>query len=170
MGDPVQWSLFSLLYRELDLLEYIGNSKVLSVQAVISDQKAGNVMVRLENQALCSIEVSTQMPVGSSLIERHEIIARRGVTSDLVVDTQIPQSSVYCYTSQGETHFTDVDNELFGLDNLQIEHVRSAFRVLEKPDLAENLRQQHLRLCTLIDMVFESNNMHQRIFSKGGQI
>jgi hypothetical protein len=163
MGSKDKWSLFSLLYREMDLFEFIGNGKIISVQAVISDDQVGNVILRLDNNALCSIEVGIQMPTGTSLIERHEIIAQRGVTSDLVVDTQIPQSSIYSFTEKGETRYTDVDNELFGLDDLQVDHIRSAFQVLKNPDLSEQLKQQHKRLCTLIQMVFESNSKRERI-------
>lgn len=164
LGDKDKSSLFSLLYREMDLLEYIGNSKILSVQAVISDDQVANVILRLENNSLGSIEVSSQMPSGSQMVERHEIIARRGVTSDLVVDTQIPQSSIYTFTNQGENRYTDVDNELFGLEDSKIDHVRSAFQVLKNPDLQEKWRQQHHHLCTLVKMVFDSNNNHKRIF------
>lgn len=163
MGSKDKWSLFSLLYREMDLLEFIGNGKIISVKAVISNDQAGSVILRLDNNALCSIEVGIQMPTDTPLIERHEIIARRGVTSDLVVDTQIPQSSVYSYTKKGETKYMDVDNELFGLDDLQVDHVRSAFQILKHTDLSEQLKQQHTHLCTLIQRVFESNSKLERI-------
>jgi hypothetical protein len=163
MGSKDKWSLFSLLYREMDLFEFIGNGKIISVQAVISDDFVGNVILRLDNNAICSIEVGIQMPINSPLVERHEIIAQRGVTSDLVVDTQIPQSSIYCYTKKGENHFTDVDNELFGMDDLQVDHIRSSFHLLKNPDLSEQWKQQHYHLCTLIELVFKSNSKRERI-------
>ena len=69
-------------------------------------------------------------------MDRHEIIARRGVASDRTVDTQVPQSSIYEWTAGGLATFTDVDTELFGLPNDQIWAVRAAFTVLMKPELA----------------------------------
>jgi hypothetical protein len=163
MGSKDKWTLAALLYREMDLFEFIGNGKISSIQAVISDDQVGNVILRLDNNALCSIEVGVQMPADSPLVERHEIIAQRGVTSDLVVDTQIPQSSIYSFTEKGERRFTDVDNELFGMDDLQVDHIRSAFHLLKNPDLLAQWKQQHIHLCTLIEVVFESNSKRKRI-------
>jgi hypothetical protein len=166
MGSKDKWSLFSLLYREMDLFEFIGNGKIVSVQAVISDPEVGNVILRLDNNTLCSIEISIQMPADTPMIDRHEVIARRGVTSDLVVDTQVPQSSIYSYTKKGEKRYTDVDMELYGFDELQIDHIRSSFQVLKSPKLIGQLQQQHKHLVTLTQMVFESNNKCEKIILK----
>ncbi len=163
MGSKNKWSLFSLLYREMDLFEFIGNGKIISVQSVISDDQVGNVILLLDNDALCSIEAGIQMPPDTPLIERHEIIAQRGVASDLVVDTNVPQSSIYCYTNKGEFRYTDVDMELYGFDDMQIDHIRSAFLVLKSPGLSEQWKQQHKHLVTLVRMVFESNSKRERI-------
>jgi len=150
IGNKEKWSLFSLLYREMDLFEFIGNGKIISVQGVISGNEAGNLILRLDNNALCSIEVSTQLPSGMPMIDRHEIIARRGVASDVVVDTQIPQSSIYSYTQQGEKRYTDVDMELYGFDDTRIDHIRSAFQVLKQPQLIKEWQSQHKRLVNFI--------------------
>jgi hypothetical protein len=163
MGSKDTWSLSSLLYREMDLFEFIGSGKIISVQAVISDNEISNVILRLDNNALCSIEVSIQMPSDAPLIDRHEIIARRGVTSDLVVDTQVPQSSIYFYNQKGEKRYTDVDMELYGFDDLQIDHIRSAFQIFKNPGLSEQWKQQHKHLVTLVQMVFKSDSKRERI-------
>jgi len=170
MGSKDNWSLSSLLYREMDLCEFIGNGKIISVQAVISDDQVGNVILQLDNNTLCSIEVGIQMPSGTPLLERHEIIAQRGVTSDLVVDTQIPQSSIYCYSKNGESQYTDVDMELFGFDDFDIDQIRSAFQVIKNSDLSKEWKKQHNHLCTLIQMVFESNSKRERITLNSGGI
>lgn len=166
MGSKDKWSLFSLLYREMDLFEFIGNGKIISVQAVISDEEVSNVILRLDNKALCSIEVGIQMPPDTPMVDRHEIIAQRGVTSDLVVDTQIPQSSIYSYTNKGRTQYTDVDMELYGFDETQIDHIRSAFQIFKTPGLTEQWQHQHQHLATLVQMVKESNSKRERIILK----
>ena len=166
MGSKDKWSLKSLLYREMDLFEFIGNGKIISVQAVISDDEVGNVILRLDNNALCSIEVGVQMPPDTPMVDRHEIIAQRGVTSDMVVDTQIPQSSIYSYTNKGRTQYTDVDMELYGFDETQIDRIRSAFQIFKNPGLTEQWQKQHEHLVTLIQMVFESNSKRERIILK----
>jgi hypothetical protein len=137
----------------MDLFEFIGNGKIVSLHAVLSGNQAGNVILHLDNNVLCSIEVSTQLPAGMPMIDRHEIIARRGVASDVAVDTQIPQSSVYSYTKQGEKRYTDVDMELYGFDDSQIDHIRSAFQVLKHPDLIRTWQSQHKRLVNFIQYI-----------------
>lgn len=166
IGSKNKWSLNSLLYREMDLLEFIGNGNIVSVQAVITDDEVSNVILRLDNNALCSIEVGIQMPPETPLIDRHEIIARRGVTSDIVVDTQIPQSSIYSFTKKEKAQYTDVDMELYGFDDLQIDHIRSAFQVFKNTGLTEQWQQQHKHLVNLVQMVFESNKKRERIIIK----
>lgn len=150
IGSREKWSLFSLFYREMDLFEFIGNGRIVSVQAVVSGDQAGNALLRLDNDAICSVEVSSQLPSGMPMIDRHEIIARRGVASDVVVDAQIPQNSIYSYTQQGEKRYTDTDMELYGFDDLQTDHIRSAFQVLKQPEFQHNWQSQHKHLVTLI--------------------
>ena len=105
MGCPDKWSLYSLVYRELDIVEFIGNARIVSVNAVFAGEEAGNIILKLDNGALCSIEVGIQMPQGSKLLDRHEIIARRGVASDRVVDSQVPLSSIYSFTGEEKTFY-----------------------------------------------------------------
>ena len=163
MGNKDEWDWPWLLYREMDLCEFIGDGKIISMQAVISDNHAGNVILRLDNDILCSIEISTQMPSGTDLVDRHEIIAQRGVASDLVVDTMIPQNSIYTYTEKGEQRYRDVDEELFGFDESQIDHIRSAFQVLKQPELAQEWQAQHKRLVSFSNSVFVSDKEQRKI-------
>jgi len=163
MGSKDKWTLASLFYRELDLFEFIGNSRVTALNAVITDNEAGNAIATLESGAICSIEVSTQVPSGTTMVDRHEIVAGRGVASDQPVDTQVPMSSIYCYTKNGENRFTDTDFELYDLDDLQIDQVRSAFQVLKNPDVGKQWHKQHTHLMQLVQAVFESDKKHEKI-------
>jgi hypothetical protein len=163
MGSRADWDWHSLLYREMDLCEFIGNGKISSVQAVISEGQSGNVILRLDNDVLCSVEISTRMPSGSDLADRHEIIACRGVASDLVVDTNLPRYSIYSCTDKGEFRYRDVDMELYGLEEEQIDHVRSAFQVLKQPELAGQWQLQHKRLIHLVQSVSYSAEEQRKI-------
>ena len=77
------------------------------------------------------------LPENTDEIDRHEIIARRGVASDRVVDTQVPQASIYKFTAEGEERFTDTDTELFGFEQEEILLVRAAYAVLCDMKLAK---------------------------------
>lgn len=158
LGDPDIWSLNALMYREFDLCEFLTGSRIVSLHATLSYGLAGNIIVKLENGVIGSIEIGVQVPAGKPLIERHEIIASRGVASDIVVDTQVPQSSIYTFTKEGDIGYKDVDNELFGMDEFQVEWVRAAFEHLKDPTQSENLIKQHNHLSRLIESAYKSNS------------
>ena len=129
-GDPVK-----IAARELDLAAFLAESPVARIFAVRSGDAACNILARLKNGMSASVECGSKLPAGAAPLDRHEIIARRGVASDRAVDTQVPQSSIYEWTDDGAATFTDVDTELFGLPNEQIWIVRAAFAALMKPEL-----------------------------------
>jgi len=97
------------------------------------------------------------------VLDRHEIIARRGVASDRAVDTQVPQSSIYEWTTDGTRTFTDVDTELFGLPNEEIWIVRAAYAVLMKPELAAEWKSAAAAMKRYADAVVRSAAQNQPV-------
>ena len=89
-------------------------------------------------------------------MDRHEIIARRGIACDRVVDTQVPQSSIYQFTANGEKRYTDIDTELFGFSNAEILLIRAAFEVLRQPELADAWNKAGARLVRLTEETLAS--------------
>lgn len=148
-------SLEKLLYRELDLCEYLGESPIVSAFAVTGG-KTANVIVKLADGKNCSIECSAALPPGTAEMDRHEIIARRGIACDRVVDTQVPQSSIYQFTANGEKRYTDIDTELFGFSNAEILLIRAAFEVLRQPELADAWNKAGARLVRLTEETLAS--------------
>ena len=134
-GDPVETAV-----RELDLAAYLANSPIDRIFAVRNGDAVVNILARFKNGMSASVECGSKLPAGSDVLDRHEIIARRGVASDRGVDTQVPQSSIYEWTTDGTKTFTDVDTELFGLPNDEIWIVRAAYAVLMKAELASEWR------------------------------
>lgn len=125
-----------LLYREFDLCEWLAGSTIRKAFAVVAGGKVANVIVTFANGMSASVECSAALPEGAAEIDRHEIIARRGVACDRVVDTQVPQASIYAFTADGTKTYTDTDAELFGFSDAEIWAVRAAFAVLKGPALA----------------------------------
>ncbi len=156
-------SLKQLLYRKLDLCEYLGGAEIKSVFAVFNGKNATNVIAKLANGLSCSIECSVTLPAGTDEIDRHEIIARRGVASDRAVDTQVPQSSIYAFTGKGERRFTDTDSELFGFAPDAINLVRAAFAVLTDPETGKAWTRQDARLQRLTAAAAESEKNQKPI-------
>lgn len=168
---PEQMSLPEILYREFDLCEFLTGRVIVGVYATIAKSSDGtpspdgepesqfaNVLVRLDNGVVCSVEAGTTLQKGGekSIIDRHELIGRRGVASDRVVDTHVPQESVYVFTD-GKTHvYTDTDSELFGLNNDHVNLIRAAFDLAKSPQNKANVDAQHKRLMSFVDAAFES--------------
>ena len=131
-------SCIEIAAEELDLAVFLAGSPLKRLFAVRSREAACNILARFENGMSISVECGVNLPAGTETLDRHEIIARRGVASDRAVDTQIPQSSIYEWTDAGRRTFTDVDTELFGLPDEEIRIVRAAFAVLMTPALADD--------------------------------
>ena len=150
-GDSVK-----LAAKELDLAVFLADSPVRQIFAVRNGNAACNILASLENGMSASVECGTMLPAGAEAMDRHEIIARRGVASDRVVDTQVPQSSIYTWTDSGLDTYTDVDTELFGLTNEQVWVVRAAFAVLMKPELVEKWNDAAAAVRKYADAIVES--------------
>lgn len=144
--DGKTLDLGQILYREFDLLEGIVGEKIVSVSGSTYGECFSNVLVRLENGTIASVEAGTTLPDGSPTLDRHELIARRGVASDRVVDTHVPQQSVYLFAKDGVRSWTDTDAELFGLRQDEIDAVRAAFELAKTPKLAPDHVAQRERL------------------------
>lgn len=163
ISDGEALPLDGLLYRQFDLAAWLGGSPIASVYASIDGQLAANAVVRLENGIVCSIEAATTLPAGTPMKDRHEIIAGRGVASDRVVDTQVPQSSVYVWSDTGFAEFTDTDAELQGFDSHSVVLVRAAFDALKRPDSRHQLRCEHRRLQHLVALARQSDRQLERL-------
>lgn len=145
-----------MLMRELDLTAFLAGGSVTGVFAVDAADAACNALVRLSGGISASIEVGVKLPVGTAPQDRHEIIARRGVASDRVVDTCVPQSSLYEWTASGTCVYTDVDAELYGLPNEEIWIVRAAFHVLTHPESAAEWNRAAEAMQEAAEAVFTS--------------
>ncbi|MCL2742909.1 MAG: hypothetical protein FWE67_03565 [Planctomycetaceae bacterium] len=146
-------TLNRILYQEFDLLEWIIGSPIVSVSAATNGNQFSNVLVRLENGTIASVEAGTTLPTGTETLDRHELIARRGVASDRVVDTHIPQQSVYLFDKNGVQSWTDTDAELFGLSNGEIDAVRAAFELAKNPAMTESNITRHKHLLELVQQL-----------------
>lgn len=155
--------LRGLLRRELDLCSFIAGAEVATVFAVCDRDQAANVVVGLANGVKASVECSVLMPASGRPLDRHEIIARRGVASDRVVDTQVPQASIHAFGPAGEVRYTDTDAELYGLGEDDVALVRAAFAVLTAAGGTGDWPERHQRLASQVEAVFRSDAGRTRI-------
>ena len=152
----------SLLYRELDLAAFLGEAEVTSIFAV-ANGKAMNLIVRLADGKSVSIECSVALPDNAEPIDKHEIIARRGVACDRTVDTQVPQASIYEFTADGEKRYTDTDTELFGFDLDEILTIRAAYAVLSDTSLAAKWNAIDAKVMAQVAAALESDKTRKPV-------
>lgn len=158
LGNFQSGGLKELIYQKLDICEFITSNHIISVFAVTNDPKHVNIIAKLSSGVICSIEICLNLSQETSVQVRNEIIARRGVASDRVVDTQIQQHSIYCFSQNGNKCYTDSDMELFGFNAKDTELIRSGFEIVKNKSLQLEWKKQHKRLTTLVNAVFKSAN------------
>ena len=151
--DGTASDLNRILFREFDLLEWITGSPIVSVTGCSNANRFSNVIARLDNGTIASVEAGTTLPPGAAALDRHELIARRGVASDRVVDTHIPQQSVYLFERDGVRSWTDTDAELFGLESDETNAVRAALELAKHPETTESNIAQYNHVVELVKRV-----------------
>jgi len=156
VGDGRTLNLRQIVYREFDLLEWITGVPIVSVFGCSNGERFSNILARLENGTIASVEAGVSLPESAEMLDRHELVARRGVASDRVVDTHVPQQSVYLFDKEGLRTWTDTDAELFGLPTDEIAAVRAAFELAKEPASIETNISQHKHLLDLLDQTFPS--------------
>ena len=117
--------LFELLAREIGILEFTVNSEVKEIFAIAGNNTM-NCIAETENGCVCTIELGATLEAGEGDIDKHEIITDAGVACDRVVDTQMPQKSIYVYGKKNQV-FVDTDAELYGYSEGEINTIRNAF-------------------------------------------
>lgn len=154
-------ALENMLLREFDLVEFMVGVRIKSAFAALAGEQVANVIATLADGKSASIECSVALPAGSAPIDRHEIIAARGVACDRVVDTQVPQASIYAFTEAGHAVYTDTDAELFGMSEAEILVVRAALALLKNPALGDKWSKIELRLREMVAATLKLGALRQ---------
>ena len=140
--------LFELLAREIGILEFTVNSKAIEIFA-IAGKNTMNCIVETANGCVCTIELGATLKAGQADIDKHEIITDNGVGCDRVVDTQVPQSSIYVY-GETEKTFMDTDAELYGYSELQINTIREAFAMAKNAAKCRESAEKYAHISNVV--------------------
>ena len=132
---PKGTDLFELLAREIGILEFTVNSVATEIFA-IAGGSAMNCIVETENGCVATIELAATLGEGERDIDKHEIITDGGVACDRVVDTQMPQESIYVYGKK-QAVYMDTDAELYGYKECEINTIRAAFAIAKNAELCK---------------------------------
>ena len=140
--------LFALLSREIGILTYTVDSPVTEIFA-IAGERAMNCIAETANGCVCTIELGATLSDGEEEIDKHEIITDRGVACDRVVDTQIPQQSIYVFGKKNAA-FRDTDAELYGYEENEIAVIRAAFALVRDCDAREAAKAKKAHIDAVI--------------------
>lgn len=151
--------IYQELYRELDLVQYILQRSIKSIM-VMGNEMVMNAIATTEDGVVCTIEISATLKAGEIPKDKHEIISRRGIACDVVVDAQLKQDSIYVFGAENKK-YTDVDFELFGLSVEEIAVVRAAFALAQTKKYDER-KDIHTNLCKLVELARKSAENGER--------
>lgn len=114
---PKDFGLDRFLYRELDVAEWVLDSKIKHLTAFVN-KNAANVIVRTENDKVAVLELAASLPVGAAEQVRHTAWGTVGMASDRVVSNKIRPQGVYYYNDVDPvpTTFNDDLYYMYGLN------------------------------------------------------
>ena len=141
-------NLYNLLFREIGILEFTVNSPVKEIFA-IGGSNTMNCIAETENGCVCTIELGATLKNGEADVDKHEIITDSGVACDRVVDTQVPQSSIYVY-GKNEATYLDTDAELYGYTENEINTIRNAFLLASKKEMREAAADKYEHIAKVV--------------------
>ena len=114
-----------------------------------------NCIVETDNGCVCTIELAATLEEGERNIDKHEIITDGGVACDRVVDTQMPQQSIYVFGKEKQAYM-DTDAELYGYKESEINIIRAAFAIAKNSDVCKEKCAKQLHLDKVIAAAKES--------------
>ena len=146
--DDFTHSLADIIFMECDLIEWITDNRIDSAFASMKDQYMNGIL-STDGNVKVSMELGL-LPEGSEPVLLHEIIAKTGILSDTVVDTQIEQYPVYVYRGKETVIYTDIDYELYGLTQTECDAIRFILNFLSNPEMKTELQEKARHLSQVI--------------------
>lgn len=121
--DEFTKQLKDIITFETNLVEYITHQKINKVFADFYGETYVNCIMSTDGNMKVSLELGFS-PDGSEPVLLHEIICKDGIASDVVVDTQVQQYPIYVFKGKDTLIYKDIDNELYDMDNTQVDSIR----------------------------------------------
>ena len=153
--------LWQLLYREIGIAEYTLDEEMIDIFA-INGANTLNAVCEMKSGAIVTIELSATLPEDANDVDKHEIIADGGVAADRVVDTQMPQSSIYVLGKNSRAYL-DTDAELFGYREIEVNTIRNAFKLAANPAYREYNVKKNLHIDRVVAAAKESLDTFSRV-------
>lgn len=160
-----KYGLERLLYKELDISEYVLRSEINSVMNYRNGQSM-NMLAKMKNECVAVFELAATMNEKTEEQGRHSFWGTDGMASDKVVSQKIASEAVYVFTDDDEKPqvFNDIFLYMYGLAKTEVfKAVMIAKILMEMVDISDWIdKDKHYRQC--IAAAADSNQMGKKIF------
>lgn len=154
---PKSWGLEKLLYKELDIAEYMLGSQVKTVMNFRQGDSM-NMLCTMENDRVALFELGATLHDGTDEQGRHTYWGEEGMAADRVVSQKLPSRAVYLFTQdQPEVQtYHDIFIYMYGLSQTDVfKAVCISEILLGRRDISDwKEKDAHYRCC--IAMAAES--------------
>lgn len=161
-------SLDALIYREMDLTEYLLHSRINKVTAFIKGG-AANMLLVTEMGSVGGLELGATMAEGAMAQVNHRLITTHGCATDRTVNNVSEQSGVYLFRDDDvrPIEYNDGEYYLFGLTVEDSVIATYIFAIMQgKVDKNELIEQdKHLR--ELIAIARKSSECGESLYCGG---
>ncbi|MBR2453663.1 MAG: hypothetical protein IKB35_01535 [Clostridia bacterium] len=158
-------SLEELLWRELDLAEYILGSKIVKITAFVNGG-ACNLIAKTALGTLANLELGNTMASGTIPQFSHRLITKHGMASDRTVNNMVEQNGIYLFGNNDTRPLTfdEGDYYLFGLSESESTEVSYIYGIIKGAVDRQELISQNKRLKGLVKAAFESSRLGKSVF------
>ena len=148
-------SLDRLIYRELNIAEFILHSKIKKITAFVNEN-AANIIAVMEDGTTANLDLGNTMAPGSHIQCQHRLITKHGMANDLSVTDMTVQHQVYIFSETGTAVYDDDEYYLYGLSEEEVETVLTVHGIFTNHINCETWPEDHIRYLKMIDAVHES--------------
>lgn len=139
-----------LLYKELDIAEYIMGSSVCSVMN-FRNENAMNMLCTMENDRVALFELAAVLHDETPEQGRHSYWGEDGMASDRVVSQKVASEAIYLFTEDQKDPetYNDLFIYMYGLDRTDtLKATAIAEIIMGRRDISDwLLRDAHYRRC-----------------------
>ena len=147
---PNTRTLAQELFREMDLAEFLLQSRVKSIMGFGTEQ-AANFIVRMQNGTLMNLETAVTMPAEARREVKHTVFTTNGMASDMVVDNVVVHDQIHVFNNgRHSTNYTDDDINLFGLSLEEQDTCYAIYALLDNREDKEAWKRQEQWLIPLV--------------------
>ncbi len=156
-------SLDRLIYRELDIAEFILHSKIKKITA-FTNRNAVNLIAIMENGTSANIDLGNTMQPGAHYQCQHRLITNHGMANDLGVTDMTIQHQLYVFGAEGTSIFDDDEYYLYGLNEEEVAKVLTIHAVITGHVDWSQWAQNDIRYRRMIAAVYESSEQGRPVY------